>query len=330
MEVLVLVLRIVVALLAAISIAGFLSRHWWVFDLLSHLRTQYALGAGGLAVIALIAGDLTTAAVAVMTSLGNAILVLPQLPGRHPRLGPRQEPLRVLFANVHEKNHSFERLCAVIDAADAEIIVLAEVDADAMAEVRLRLPEYPYFAQPTIGSRPLGIGLLSRLAPANTELVNLGESGSPLVIARFDTPPRGITVIGAHPLPPNHPSWFRQRNAYLRKLADIIADEDRDVILVGDFNVTPWSWHYDEFVRRTGLLDSRSGFGLQTTWPALLPPLLRVAIDHCFVSPGLVVTSRCVLGSTGSDHLPIVVDVRFDGARRTEVRRADARPARKQ
>lgn len=307
------VLWIVAAVIALLSMAGLLSRHWWIFDMASHLRTQYALGAGAVAVVGLLAASWGAAGFALITSLFNTLFVLPELPGRQRPLVRKEATLRVLFANVLHRNNAFERLARVVDAAEADVVVLAEVDADANAQIRLRLPRYPFFAQPTIGPRPLGIGLLSRRVPSSSRLVSLNESGSALVMARFDDLSRPITIIGAHPLPPNHPTWFDRRNAYLEKLAAIveqeITEEGREVLLVGDFNLTPWTWYYDEFLRASGLRDSRAGFGLQTTWPAELPPLLRVAIDHCFVSSGITVIARCVLGSTGSDHLPIVVDI---------------------
>jgi endonuclease/exonuclease/phosphatase (EEP) superfamily protein YafD len=312
---------------AVLTVAGFLSRHWWLFDVASHLRTQYALGSAGIALLAVLAGEISAGAVALMTCLVNTILVLPQLPGRSRGLVRRGAPMRILFANVLEKNQELDRLAAVIEEADADVVILAEVDADAMALVRLRLPQYPYFEQPAVGSRPLGIGLLSKSIPTSSRLLGLGESGSPLVIACFDEIPSAVTIIGAHPLPPHHPSWFRQRNAYMRKLADLVAETQGEVIVVGDFNVTPWSWHYGEFLRRSRLRDSRSHFGLQTTWPTPLPPLMRIAIDHCFVSAGVAVLSRCVLRATGSDHLPIVVDVGFDSNARTRGRAPDGRPS---
>ena len=112
-------------------------------------------------------------------------------------------------------------------------------------------------------------------------------------------------------MPPHHPSWFPRRDAYLRKLAEVVRREEGEVIVVGDFNLTPWAAQFPAFLDASGLHDSRTGFGLQTSWPAPMPPLLRIPIDHCFVSDGVTVTSRCVLGRTGSDHLPIVVDVTF-------------------
>jgi endonuclease/exonuclease/phosphatase (EEP) superfamily protein YafD len=304
------VLWIAAAVLAAGTVGGFFSRTWWLFDVLSHLRVQLALGATAVMVVAAAFGFYAPAGLACIVALVDTIIVLPQLPGRQRPLAARSE-LRVLFANVFEKNHDIDALVRVIERADADIVVLAEVDADALAQVRLRLPRYPFCHVRAIGPRPLGMGLLAKMPPASAQIVTLDDASAPIVIARFDSFEAPLTVIGAHPLPPYRPSWFARRNAYLAKLSDLIVADDCEAIVVGDFNMTPWSATYDDFLEATGLRDSRMGFGLQTTWPSELPPLLRIAIDHCFVSRGIHVRERCVLGSTGSDHLPIIVDVAF-------------------
>jgi endonuclease/exonuclease/phosphatase family metal-dependent hydrolase len=50
------------------------------------------------------------------------------------------------------------------------------------------------------------------------------------------------------------------------------------------------------------------GCGWQTTWPAFLFPM-RIAVDHCLVSPELRVLRREVGRSVGSDHLPQLVEI---------------------
>ena len=70
-----------------------------------------------------------------------------------------------------------------------------------------------------------------------------------------------------------------------------------------------WSPYFAGLVHDSGLRDARMGFGLKTSWPIPLPSFLRLPIDHCLVSKDIHV-ERFEIGSrTGSDHLPIIIDL---------------------
>jgi len=61
-------------------------------------------------------------------------------------------------------------------------------------------------------------------------------------------------------------------------------------------------------VREHGLRNAHDGHPLEGTWPSWFAPL-RVPIDNCLVSHGLVIVSSHVGASTGSDHLPLVIEL---------------------
>jgi endonuclease/exonuclease/phosphatase (EEP) superfamily protein YafD len=200
----------------------------------------------------------------------------------------------------------------MIREADPDFVVLVEVDADIVAQARLLLPQYRFFEQQMIGPRTLGIALLSRNIPDEARLVHLGESGSPVLVARYTTERGALTIVGAHPLPPYKPAWFALRNAYLAKLAALVREQQGAIVVVGDLNMTPWTHHYDAFLDDAELYDSSSTFGLQSTWPSFLPAPLRIPIDHCFVSDDVAIVDRDLRSTLASDHLSIVVEFTID------------------
>jgi endonuclease/exonuclease/phosphatase (EEP) superfamily protein YafD len=77
---------------------------------------------------------------------------------------------------------------------------------------------------------------------------------------------------------------------------------------MGDLNATPWSRPFHRFVGRSGLCDSRAGFGVQASFPAA-SALLRIPIDHVLVSCVIGVRNRRIGRDVGSDHLPVIVDL---------------------
>src|SRR5262249_38286126 len=74
-----------------------------------------------------------------------------------------------------------------------------------------------------------------------------------------------------------------------------------------DLNTTAGSPHFAEFLRVSGLRDSRFGFGPQPSWPTWSP--LRLTIDHAFLSADLAVAGRRPGPDIGSDHYPLILDL---------------------
>lgn len=117
-----------------------------------------------------------------------------------------------------------------------------------------------------------------------------------------------ISFFASHPLPPGKLDYFAGRNEHLKLMAADIATRKGRIVLIGDLNVTPWSPYYQDFVDETHLLNARKGFGLQPSWPTVLPPLM-IPIDQFLYSKGMNIR-ECHTGSrTGSDHLPLVVEL---------------------
>ncbi|MEM7114526.1 MAG: endonuclease/exonuclease/phosphatase family protein [Chloroflexota bacterium] len=84
---------------------------------------------------------------------------------------------------------------------------------------------------------------------------------------------------------------------------------------MGDFNSSPWSVYFQEFVWETGLRNGRLGYGIAPTWPAprfalnqfphLAPAL--TPLDHILYSPDMTLNSFEVGPYVGSDHYPLIV-----------------------
>ncbi len=93
----------------------------------------------------------------------------------------------------------------------------------------------------------------------------------------------------------------------MKEIARYIAAHPGPALVLGDFNITSWSPHFQETLRLGRLKDSRQGFGLQPTWPVDKPWFL-VPIDHVLVTDGIAV-HRCWRGPyIGSDHYPILME----------------------
>jgi endonuclease/exonuclease/phosphatase (EEP) superfamily protein YafD len=100
-----------------------------------------------------------------------------------------------------------------------------------------------------------------------------------------------------------------ERNLGLEKLAGYLNSmRQRPLIVMGDFNTTPWSKAYWQFSRRLGrsFYNPAKGKGLKLSW--IFFGLFGAHIDHIIVNR-LIRTKEIVLDeSLGSDHRLVYAD----------------------
>ena len=116
-----------------------------------------------------------------------------------------------------------------------------------------------------------------------------------------------FTLFGVHLTSPVGKYRTDLRNKQLASLAEEIQKNNQPTVVVGDFNITPWSSYFEKFIQKTRLRDTRKGIGVYPTWLAQFPPL-AIPIDHGLTSNGIKFGSFSLGSSFGSDHLPIILD----------------------
>lgn len=291
----------------ATLVSGFGELHW-VAELTTHFRAQAAISG---ALIACACAMLRMRVGALVTCASIAFHIYPLLPFLLSSDAPppaNSQQLRVMQINVHTANRNHEAVRQAIVDANPDIVGLLEVDErwlSALAPLRVR---YPYGIEDPRGDN-FGIALFSRFPIEKLQLRPLEPGGVQVVTGEFSLGSVPVTIAIAHPVPPVSSRYSALRNREFVRLADMLRQfDEREIILLGDLNTTPWSPIYREFERSTGLYNGALGFGLHPTWPASLP-LLRIPIDHCLLSSGLRATAFKVGPQVGSDHIPIIVEI---------------------
>jgi endonuclease/exonuclease/phosphatase (EEP) superfamily protein YafD len=289
------------------SLAGFFGRQWWLFDLFSHFRHQYLILLAVLSLALLLLGEPLRAAITLLFSLINLAVILPlylkRLPPKEVNPSPR---LRLLLANVLQPNSQYAKAIAVIEAEKPDIIVLVEVNPAWIEALSSALEPYPHRLL-ALRTDHYGLAIFSRCPIKEGRVVQLPGLDIPTLAASFELDSQPAAVIAAHPPPPKSAYLAEQRNIQFSALADFAASLPGHILLAGDLNSSSWSPHFKNLIRRSGLRDSREGFGLQPTWPTDRPFFLT-PIDHILVSRGICVHSRHSGSSTGSDHYPVILD----------------------
>ncbi len=289
------------------TLAGILGKLAWLFELTSHFPLHLAVASGLFACIWALKGRRGWTILCGAVTGINALLVVSLLwPVRQtaPASGQR---LRLVSVNVQTANTRTDLVLEFLREVDPDVVLLMEVDStwlEALASLSTRYPHT--IAEPR--SDNFGIALLSRVATTNSAVLYLGEAEVPSISTTLLINGRTVTLLGTHPLPPASAEHARLRNDQLRELGAAARASSSPTVVLGDLNATPWSPHFRELLRASGLRNSSQGRGLNGSWPAALP-VGRIPLDHCLVSPSLHVAGRHLGPQVGSDHLPVVIDL---------------------
>jgi endonuclease/exonuclease/phosphatase (EEP) superfamily protein YafD len=293
------------AVLVATTVAGFLERVWWRFELFAHFRVQYFLGLALVTALALVWRRRWAAATFAAFAGMNLALIAPLYSSADALPPSGTQVLDITLLNVLTSNDRHEDVLAMIRERNPTLLLLMETNERWLSALAPLTERYPHVVSRT-RSDNFGIALYSKVPFESAEIVSLGSADVPSVVARFLIEGEPITLIGTHPVPPIRERLALLRNEQLAAVADLAASIEGRVIVLGDLNTSPWSSHFRRLLRDGDLRDSAKGQGLRLTWPAegaLF--LLRIPIDHCLISPGLAVLETKVGDAVGSDHLPL-------------------------
>jgi endonuclease/exonuclease/phosphatase (EEP) superfamily protein YafD len=153
------------------------------------------------------------------------------------------------------------------------------------------------------------VNVFSRL-PLKTEMQNW-INGRAMHMVDIGLGSQTLRLIGLHgPRPFNRPKY--DYRGYWNQAIPLLTAEQGPLVIVGDFNATQHSRVYQR-LRSHSLRSAHdaAGRGYATTWPNgqnWLPP---IRIDQVFLSADVECRSIREGRGSGSDHKPLIVDVRI-------------------
>ncbi|MFW9259311.1 endonuclease/exonuclease/phosphatase family protein [Nostoc sp. CALU 546] len=242
----------------------------------------------------------------------NSVWILPwYLPNSHQGRG---ESIRVLEFNINTQNTQLRYVANLVEQQKPDIAVLIEISSPAMKELTAYLQDTFPFSYRTSGG---GLAVFSRFGLVNPQGKAL--SAGTILSTSVKISNKNITLVAAHPLVPIKPDLFNKRNTVLAELTQYLQTQgDKRLIFAGDLNLTPWSPYYKRLVEKTGLHNTKLGFGIEPSWvesathvhlPALIIGVLKLPIDHIFVSNDIkVVDCKTIIGGN-SDHRMLLSDL---------------------
>jgi endonuclease/exonuclease/phosphatase (EEP) superfamily protein YafD len=288
-------------------LAAMLGRYAWPLDLFANFRVQYTLLFLIVAIALFALRAPLLGAVAIAGAVIGAIPIVSYMGVQTAHAEAGSVRFRVLTFNTWFRNHDYAGIARFLEQTQADVVVLQERDRDDGAQrIAGHLSSYPHsFIEP----RPHGVVVFSRWPITSAELLPLTDGPGVLAAhVTLDWNGKPVTVLGAHLHWPLGPASSRMRNAELAGIASFAAARKEPVIVVGDFNVAPWSRNFRATLERSGLSDSAAGHGLAPSWPSQFPPV-GMRIDHCWISHHWRSVDVRLGPSNGSDHLPLIADL---------------------
>lgn len=255
---------------------------------------------------------------------GGAIGVMRGL-GENTLPAKTEESVRVMTWNTAGEAVSADAIAAQVLAQEADIIALPETSEAVGERIAISLreqgrPMWVHHVQyrPEIANGPQAWQTTLLISPdlGNYSVIQSSADGSsnttsvPSAVA-MPVNGDGPTVVAVHAVAPRAEDMTRWRSDL-----SWIADQcpSGNVILAGDFNATVD--HMAGFGVDGGDMGacrdvaSRTGNGVVGTWPASIPGLAGVPIDHIMASDAWIPTGSVVLEDAGgSDHRAVVAQL---------------------
>lgn len=301
------------------ALALFTNRFGWplYLEIFSHFQVQYFIATLLLVILFLC---LRHFRILLATLFCSAVLSAQVFPWYVPSHIGTQANYRVLVANLNLSNQDATRTLSLMAAEKPDLALFMEVSVAMETQLAGLEAILPYSTHTASSS---GMLLYSKYPLTDIHLQQFGQNAKRSLVAHLTIDGQPFSLVAIHPLPPVAPRWFQSRNMVLADAGDYTATQTNPVIFLGDLNTTMWSPYYQALIRKTGLKNTRQGFGIRPTWPALasyfgLPDIVQtvikpfqIPIDHCLVSPGITVVDSRVGAETGSDHFPVITDLRL-------------------
>ncbi len=300
-------LVVLAGLAAAIATAASFSRDWRL-ALLAHFRPHLVATCGVLALL--------VAAVDLPTGPKLALLVLlVACAAIHLREVVRSTPagtvadgnerLRIAAANVLRGNTDKQSVIDWVRREKVDVFVAAEAALGWTAALAALRDELPHVA-----GHPSGDVLIFSRYEIAGEARHLFPNVGYAVAVEI----AGLTVVGVHTASPEDGNHSRACDELIGMVGALVQACTGPVAVVGDFNATPWSAPIQNLIAETGLAfgpGARLG-SFPAEWAGVkVPAWLGIPIDLVAAGKGARVAERRHGPRIGSDHWPVVAEIRY-------------------
>lgn len=201
---------------------------------------------------------------------------------------------KIYFHNINSSNQLIEEIGNAVIKINPELVGFIETSPIQEEEFDLILEKYPErISLPRDDN--FGFSVYSKHP---LKLIEVGKFEDVPIFVVFDVTHLNTKFILVH-LPP--PIWKEAWDAQEKALIELEKYwvSNKSVLIIGDLNMTPWSYHYSHFFTKIMPKHYSSNLNFKGSWPSFLPSLFQLPIDHVFSRQPF---SMEILPALGSDH----------------------------
>lgn len=241
-------------------------------------------------------------AIAGIGSVGIALMLVSLVPQSLPDQAPVDtdaKPITLMWSNMFVQNPVPQKILPWIAKKQPDIVVLVEVTRPQRDPLAAVLKDsYPH------------VVLWNDMVVASKYPISKPRArvrGFAAYHMTVKTPHGPVNLVAAHltrpwPYTPEGVQPYQFDHLY----EGLKPFPETGMILVGDFNSSPYAAHIRDFAKRRNMSMT---YGLSGTWPSVLPSIGRGSIDNILVSRDLHLSRRDVGPYVGSDHSPVYVEI---------------------
>lgn len=295
-------------LLGGLLLAGEFGREYYWLDQIAHFR-----GVFGLIAAIMTGACLLTRRWRLGSLMAGWVFVaiwttFPGVP--RPVDDPSEASLKLLSLNVYSRNEALDGLRQLIARESPDVVFLFETTArlDPLLEDWDKV--YPYQSDRGYGAG--GSVVLSKF-PLLEERPPYAGFGTHPVRIRLPNA-QVVDLFAVHLFSPTNRRKWRWRNDGFTILARAVNESTNPAVVAGDFNCTPYSVHFRNFLKATELLEPKVNLLPRATWLGPMPelagtPWVGLPIDHVLTNPGATVIRAWTGPHVGSDHRPVLAEI---------------------
>ncbi len=188
--------------------------------------------------------------------------------------------LRLISFNISYENsiENFENMREMILLEKPDIVQFQELSPQMQDKIKTLRSIFPYSAGLNKPKGPFDSLILSKYPLTNTRVDDNHAVITNLILNETE-----ISIVGIHLLTGGTKKNFNNALKQISYLKTIVNNTNKNLILLGDLNMTSASKRFTKFLKETNLYTYTSYKNITSTWPAFMPNFFRYSDRPYFI-----------------------------------------------